>query len=120
MIIKNLSQLKKALIPGAEFVIVKHFRKDNIGQRRAVNIARSTGIYSIVADDPTNRETLANCGKGTWLGWDTAGCWSFDGEMVSRYKLGELHTDENLLVRFKVLPPDDESGNDHAFVNRDL
>ena len=73
--VKNLAQLKRALVKGAEFEIVAHARQGCVGQRRRVNVADSTGFYSIIPDQPDSRETLANNGKGSYLGWSKAAFW---------------------------------------------
>lgn len=52
--VKNLAQLKRTLVKGAEFEIVAHARQGCVGQRRRVNVADSTGFYSIIPDQPGN------------------------------------------------------------------
>jgi len=48
MDIKNLSQLKKSLVPGTMFRIVDHCRPEVIGQLRIITEANTTGFYSTV------------------------------------------------------------------------
>ena len=100
--IKNLSQLKKALAPGAEFEITAHCRPEYVGQRRKVNIANTQGLYSIIPDEPQSKVTTANCGKGSWLGWSKAPFWSFDGDTASIYDSDETHTEKHLIMTIKV------------------
>lgn len=101
--IKNLSQLKKALIPGAEFEILKHARTECVGEVRKINIANTQGFYSIIPDEPQSRVTQANCGKGSWLAWSKAPFWGFDGDTATIYDSDEHHTDEHLIMQIKVL-----------------
>ena len=100
--IKNLSQLKKALAPGAEFEITAHCRPEYVGQRRKVNIANTQGLYSIIPDEPQSKVSTANCGKGSWLGWSKAPFWSFDGATASIYDSDEVHTEAHLIMTIKV------------------
>ena len=101
--IKNLSQLKKALIPGAVFEITNHCRPECVGQRRKVNIANTQGIYSIIPDEPQSKVTTANCGKGSWLGWSKAPFWKFNGDTAALFDSDEHHTAERLIIEIKVL-----------------
>jgi hypothetical protein len=100
--IKNLSQLKKALTAGADFEIVEHCRPECVGQRRRVNIANTSGFYSFIPDDPTNRVSTANCGKGSWLGWSKAPFWEIQDGEAALYDSDEHHTPEHLIIKIKV------------------
>ena len=66
--VNNLAQLKRALVKGTEFDIVAHARQECVVQRRRVNVADTTGFYSVIPDKPDSRETLANNGRGSYLG----------------------------------------------------
>ena len=101
-VIKNLSQLKRALVKGAEFTIVNHCRPELIGERRQINVVNTAGFYSIVPDQPENKATLANRGKGSWLGWSKAPFWSFDGATCVIYDSDSNHSDQSLIVAFQV------------------
>lgn len=100
--IKNLSQLKKALAPSAEFEITAHCRPECVGQRRRVNSANTQGFYSVIPDEPQSKVSTANCGKGSWLGWSKAPFWSFDGDTASIYDSDEAHTEKHLIMTIKV------------------
>jgi hypothetical protein len=78
--IKNLSQLKKALKAGATFEITAHCRPDCIGQQRQVTKANTQGFYSILPAEPQSKTSLANGEKGSWLGWSNAPFWSLKTE----------------------------------------
>ena len=82
--IKNLSQLKKAIGEKREFVIVEHYIKPVCtGQRRKPTTVQTNGFYSVVADDPTNEVSMANGGRGYWLAYGKAKEWEFDGELIT-------------------------------------
>ena len=97
--IKNLAQLKRTLVKGAEFEITNHCRPEVIGERRRVNYADTTGIYTIVPDSPESKASLANGERGSYLEWGRASRWKFDGETCSRYG-DDAHTD--LIIEFKI------------------
>ncbi len=101
--VKNLAQLKRTLVNGAEFEIVAHARHECVGQRRRVNDADSTGIYSIIPDKPDSRETLANNGKGSWLGWSKAAFWKFEDGFGTLYDSDKSFTPEHIIISLKVV-----------------
>lgn len=77
--IKNLSQLKKAVNNGLSFKIVKHYIKpEYTGQIRKPNKIQTNGFYSIVENEPENPVTLANYGKGSWIEYGKASDWIFE------------------------------------------
>lgn len=45
--IKNLSQLKKELVPGAKFEILEHTMSECVGQTREINIAKRSFIEEV-------------------------------------------------------------------------
>lgn len=104
--IKNLAQLKRALVEGAEFEITKHCRPEAIGERRRVNYANTTGIYSIVPGQPEHKTATANGGRGSFLGWSKAPFWKFEAGLCSLYEDKE-HTEAALIIEIKVLNPDE-------------
>lgn len=102
-VVKNLAQLKRTLVKGAEFEIIVHARKEYVGQRRMVNAADSTGIYSIIPDQPDSKVTLANNGKGSWLGWSRASFWKFNGDICTLYDSNKDFTQEHIIISIKVV-----------------
>jgi len=101
--INNLSQLKKQLITGTEYDIVGHCRPEFIGQRRKVNVADTTGIYTIVPGEPDSNVTLANNGKGSFLGWSKAPFWDFKADGVcALYSSDKERTPEYLIVAIRM------------------
>lgn len=97
--IKNLAQLKRALVEGAEFEITNHWRTELVGEHRRVNHANTTGIYSTVPNDPENKATLANNGLGSFLSWAKAPLWKFENGVCGLYGDNE-HT--RLIIEIKV------------------
>lgn len=78
MKITNLSQLKKALQPGAAFQIIEHFiRPEHTGEVRVITKAQTNGFYSAVKDDPSNKISKANGGLGSWCDIGKASNWTF-------------------------------------------
>lgn len=78
MKITNLSQLKKTLKPGAEFLIIEHFiRPEHTGEIRKITKAQTNGFYSVVKNDPDNRISKANGGLGSWCDYGKAANWTF-------------------------------------------
>lgn len=76
---KNLSELKRALVKGARFEIVEHFLKPSwTGQKREVKNVQTNGIYSAIADEPENELSNLNYGKGIWMPFDKASNWQFN------------------------------------------
>ena len=103
MEVKNLNQLKNALHPGARFEIVSHCRAAEVGQIREVNLANTQGIYSVLADVPDADMNKCNGGKGMYLSWGKATEWSFSDGLCCTYRRNAEHTDENLLVSFRMV-----------------
>ena len=101
--IKNLSQLKMALKKGARFEIISHCRSECVGELREVNMADTQGIYTIVLGEPDNKSTVANGGRGTWLSWEKAPAWTFHDNVCSLYQRDSEHTEQNLILAFRVL-----------------
>ena len=61
MEIKNLSQLKRAIKEGRNFIIRKHYiRPEYDGQIRNPNVVQTNGFYSIEDGKPDSKITLAN------------------------------------------------------------
>lgn len=78
MKITNLSQLKKALQPGAEFKIIEHYvRPECNGQIRVINKTQTNGFYSVVKNDPDSKYSKANGGMGSWCKFGKAAEWLF-------------------------------------------
>ncbi len=101
--VKNLAQLKRALVKGAEFEIVAHARRGCVGQRRRVNVADSTGFYSIIPDQPDSRETLANNGRGSYMGWSKAAFWKFESGICTLYDSDKSFTPDHIIISLKVV-----------------
>lgn len=98
----NLSQLKKALTAGTDFEIVGHCRPECIGQNRRVNIANTAGFYSVIPDEPESKVSLANDGKGSFLGWSKARFWRFEDGVCALYDSDMDQTPERLIIAIKL------------------
>lgn len=101
--VNNLAQLKRALVKGTEFDIVAHARQECVGQRRRVNVADTTGFYSVIPDKPDSRETLANNGRGSYLGWSKAPFWKFEDGTCTLYDSNKVFTSEHIIISLKVV-----------------
>lgn len=75
--IKNLSQLKKALVVGAKFTFTDHWRSENVGHCRMVTKTQTNGVYAVDPDDPNAKASTANHGKGMWFDFGKASMWMF-------------------------------------------
>jgi hypothetical protein len=102
--ITNHSQLKKQLVTGVEFDIVEHCRPEVIGERRRVNYADSTGIYTIKSTDLDGVLSKANGGKGSYLRWEKALFWEFrDDGVCALYSSASDKTPENLIIALRLI-----------------
>lgn len=78
MEIKNLSQMKKAIAAKTPFTIIKHYLHPECdGQVRVPNVVQTNGFYSVEKDKPDSPVSVANDGKGYWIGYGKASDWSF-------------------------------------------
>jgi len=102
--ITNHSQLKKQLIQGAEFDIVEHCRPEVIGERRRVNYADSTGVYTIKSSDPDGALSQANGGKGSYLRWEKASFWEFrDDGVCALYTNASDKSPKTLVIAIRLI-----------------
>lgn len=89
MEIKNLSQLKRAIKEGHNFIIRKHYiRPEYEGQIRKPNVVQTNGFYSIEYEKPDSKITLANNGKGSWIEYGKAADWKFEDGVCKQYLRG--------------------------------
>ena len=102
--IKNLSQLKKFLIKGAEYEIVEHCRTECIGEHRKVYYANTMGFYSIDPNNPENKINKGCGGKGLFLDWNKASFWEFRDDGVCAVYSSDIHRTANcLIIAFKPI-----------------
>lgn len=91
MEIKNLSQLKRAIKEGRNFIIRKHYiRPEYDGQIRKPNVVQTNGFYSIEDGKPDSKITLANNGKGSWVEYGKASDWKFEDGVCKQYNVWEI------------------------------
>jgi hypothetical protein len=100
--IKNLSQLKKALKANPRLEITGHCQSDYVGQVRRVTLANSVGFYSVMDGQPDHKISRANQGRGSVLYWSNAPFWTFRDGVCSLFS-HEDHTQEHLIMAFRVL-----------------
>jgi len=67
--VKNLNQLKKALVPGVRYKVINHCRPECIGENRIVTGVNTAGFYS---------DTEIRTEKAKWLAWGAAKHWRFE------------------------------------------
>lgn len=101
IIIANLSQLKRYFATLPEFEVVAHCRPECVGEIRKVNVVNSTGFYSIIPNNPNAKATLANRGKGSWLGWSKAAFWKFENNVASIYN-NDKRTPDSLILSMRL------------------
>lgn len=103
-VIKNLSQLKKKLTKGTDFVITAHCRPEVIGEHRRINYIDTTGFYSIKPSELDTKVSIVNGGKGSYLGWSKASFWDFGEDGVfTLYSNNTNKTNETLIIAIRVL-----------------
>lgn len=66
-----------------------------------MNVADSTGVYSIIPDKLDSRETLADNGKGSYLGWSKASFWKFESGICTLYDSDKSFTQEHIIISLK-------------------
>ncbi len=93
--IKQLAQLKRALVKGTEFEIVDHCQKEHIGERRIVLKTTSQGLYS---GDQNGSE-----GQRDYLDWGYAAEWEFREDGVCAVYIDEKHAPSDLIVAFRMV-----------------
>ena len=83
--VKNLSQFKKEMKAGKTFQIVEHFRfPERNGEIRKPNIVQTNGMYTVIPDDPDNKISTANNGKGSWIEFGKASDYAFCGGLIQQ------------------------------------
>lgn len=100
--IKNLAQLKRRLGVGSEFEIIKHWKETLNGQVRQIKEANTQGIYTVLRDFPESDISLANNGRGSYLGWGKTSYWSFEKGHCTRYT-NEEHRNETFVLSFRII-----------------
>lgn len=104
MMIKNLSQLKRALQVGTRFEILYHWKKECTGEIRRVASVNTVSIHTVVDGQPEHKNSVANGGKGTALWFEKATEWEFRDGVCSVYFRNKPHSEETLIMSFRLLP----------------
>ena len=100
--VKNLSQLKKAMRFGTRFKITAHARPQCIGEIRMVHRVNTTGFYSVDPINIGNSVNKANFGLGSWLGWSKAPFWVFSDDTCALYHTQE-HDPKDIIIAFTII-----------------
>lgn len=101
MIVKNLTQLKKAIEARTPFEIVKHYIHPYTGQIRVPNVVQTNGFYSVTRDDVKNEVNMFNGGKGVWMPYGKASDWKFDGESITAFTTRYEYKTDNAGVVYR-------------------
>lgn len=108
---KNLADMKRHIQPGTEFVCTSHANHpDLIGQIRQVTEVHSNCFYSVIKDDPDNRFSTANHGKGMRTDLEKASFYQFSGDTIQ--VLNSRKKDGSLLMEMKVFNPEFDISDD--------
>lgn len=85
MIIKNLTQLKRAVEARTPFDVVEHFyHPQYTGQKRIPNYIQTNGFYSVVRDNQRHEINSYNRGRGVFCPYGKAmENWEFNGDTVT-------------------------------------
>ena len=84
MDIKNLSQFKKAMQNGHDFVVEKHYcHPEYIGQVRTVKECGTSFMYTGIKDEPLHKVSQLNNGKGCYLNFRKASDWKFENGLCT-------------------------------------
>lgn len=97
--IKNLAHLKRVLQEGAEYKILMHnSHPESVGLIRKVSYVQTNGVYSKIKDQPNHRYSIANHGKGFFMGFEKASRYVF-GDTVKLLRCAP----DDVLYEFVVL-----------------
>jgi hypothetical protein len=98
MEIKNLSQLKKAINAGHQFVILEHyFHPKYTGHIRKPVTLQTNGFYSANIEDLAAGVPLANYGKGIWCDYGKASEWLFENGECTRIQCRKKSSGETIV-----------------------
>ena len=100
--IKNLNQ-RRTLREGTQLEILDHCRPECIGQIRNITLVNTQGFYSTVANQPDASANRGNGGRGPILWWGRAAHWQFADGVCSVFDSEQKHTEEELVMSFRVL-----------------
>lgn len=103
MNIKNLSQLKKILVKGKKYRVIKHCIRDEYsGQLRYINIKQTNGMYSKIVDDPDCKVSNCNHGKGIWSDFGKATNWVFKDNLCTFFDKYYINEKEKVVEIFTI------------------
>lgn len=88
---------------GTQLEILDHCRPECIGQIRNITLVNTQGFYSTVANQPDASANRGNGGRGPILWWGRAAHWQFADGVCSVFDSEQKHTEEELVMSFRVL-----------------
>jgi hypothetical protein len=103
MAVKSLAELKRALQKGAKFKVIDHHKVELVGLIREVNIAKTACLYSKVFNDPTHEMSTCNGGKGSYMRFEKADHYEFQGDTVFWYEKPVGTEGNKLIMAFQLL-----------------
>lgn len=85
MVIKNFTQLKRAIEARTPFDVIEHYmHPEYTGQKRIPNYVQTNGFYSVIRDNEKHECNSYNRGKGIRCDYGKAReNWEFNGETVT-------------------------------------
>lgn len=86
MTVSNLSQLKRAMQDGHDFIVVKHYaHPEYTGQVRSIKKCGKTFMFSGVKGEPQHKVSQLNHGEGCYLNFGKASDWEFSDGFCTMY-----------------------------------
>lgn len=111
--IKNLADLKRRIQPGTVFVCTSHANHpDLVGLARVITEVHTNCFYSVIKDDPDNRFSRCNYGKGMRSDFEKASCYIFNGDSIQ--VLNSRRNDGSVLMEMKVYNPEYDISENEA------
>lgn len=101
--VKNLNQLKKTIKKDTRLEIIRHWKKDCVGQIRRVTLPNTVGFYSVVDGQPEHPISQANNGLGWVMDWKKSGNWAVEDDVCSYYKHSKTHGVDDLVMSFRII-----------------
>lgn len=95
--------VRRTLREGTQLEILDHCRPECIGQIRNITLVNTQGFYSTVANQPDASANRGNGGRGPILWWGRAAHWQFADGVCSVFDSEQKHTEEELVMSFRVL-----------------
>lgn len=113
--IKNLAELKRLIKPGTEIKALTHKKHPEIvGLTRVITEVQTNAFYSKIKDDPSNKFSTCNYGKGFRSDIEKASDYQFDGTTVK--VLDTRAKDGSVLYEMEVYDQENSMAETNATV----